>query len=180
MCDDRERLIGYVYDECEADERQRNEQHLAGCLSCRQEIAGLRAVREDLLAWDVPSHASIWRPVTTERVSLHAFIDQLRRQLKLMAGERVALTITLDADWLYRRLLPAASDLVERVGGRLRRWQREHAAPRVLGAVERLLKPHRPRGTLAVAWPTGSMALWMLLMLLGYLVLYYALGERAV
>ena len=69
MCDDRERLIGYVYDECDAPERQRIEEHLAGCLDCRQEIAGLRTVREDLLAWDVPSHASVWRPVTPERVT---------------------------------------------------------------------------------------------------------------
>lgn len=37
------------------------------------------------------------QPVSTESLSLHAFIDQLRRQLKLMAGERAALTITLNA-----------------------------------------------------------------------------------
>lgn len=68
MCQDRERLIGYIYDECEAGERQQIEDHLAGCPSCREEVAGLRAVRQDLLAWDVPSHASIWRPVTETRV----------------------------------------------------------------------------------------------------------------
>jgi hypothetical protein len=69
MCDDRERLIGYIYDECDAAERERIEEHLAGCLDCRQEIAALRTVREDLLAWDVPRHATIWRPVTPERVT---------------------------------------------------------------------------------------------------------------
>ena len=69
MCDDRERLIGYIYDECDAAERQQIEEHLAGCLDCRQEIAGLRTVREDLLAWDVPNHASIWRPETPARVT---------------------------------------------------------------------------------------------------------------
>lgn len=37
------------------------------------------------------------QPVATERVRLHQFIEPLRRQLKLMAGERVALTIALDA-----------------------------------------------------------------------------------
>jgi anti-sigma factor RsiW len=63
MCHDRERLIDYIYDECAAGERQQIEEHLAGCPACRQEVAGLRAVRQDLLAWDVPSHASIWRPV---------------------------------------------------------------------------------------------------------------------
>jgi hypothetical protein len=67
MCDDRERLIGYVYDESDAAERRRIEEHLAGCADCRWEIASLRAVRQDLLAWDVPSHASVWRPVAPVR-----------------------------------------------------------------------------------------------------------------
>ncbi len=72
MCDDRERLIGYIYDECDAVERRRIEEHLVGCPDCRQEIAALRVVREDLLAWDVPSHASIWRPETPARVTWRA------------------------------------------------------------------------------------------------------------
>jgi signal transduction histidine kinase len=37
------------------------------------------------------------QPVATEPLSLHTFIDELRRQMKLMAGERAALTITLGA-----------------------------------------------------------------------------------
>ena len=63
MCDEREQLIGYVYDECSADERGRIESHLASCPACRDEIAGLRHTREDLLAWGVPEHAPVWRPV---------------------------------------------------------------------------------------------------------------------
>ena len=54
MCDERERLIGYVYDECEAAERRAVESHLEECVDCRQEIAALRSVRQDLLAWAVP------------------------------------------------------------------------------------------------------------------------------
>jgi hypothetical protein len=67
MCDDRERLIGYVYDECDGAERRAIEAHLEGCHDCRQEIGGLRHVRQDLLAWDVPSHESIWRPLAPPR-----------------------------------------------------------------------------------------------------------------
>lgn len=37
------------------------------------------------------------QPVASERVRLHDFIEPLRRQLKLMAGERVAMTIALEA-----------------------------------------------------------------------------------
>jgi hypothetical protein len=63
MCDERERLIGFVYDECDADERQTIEEHLESCSTCRKEISGLRDVREDLLAWRVPLHEPVWRPL---------------------------------------------------------------------------------------------------------------------
>ena len=63
MCDERERLIGYVYDECDPAERRVIEEHLEGCGTCRAEIGGLRGVRQDLLAWDVPPHEAVWRPL---------------------------------------------------------------------------------------------------------------------
>lgn len=68
MCEERERLIGYVYDECDATERRVVEQHLETCPTCRTEIRGLRSVRQDLLAWEVPEHAPIWRPIAPVRV----------------------------------------------------------------------------------------------------------------
>jgi anti-sigma factor RsiW len=63
MCDERERLIGYVYDECDPSERRAIEDHLEDCGTCRAEIGGLRSVRQDLLAWDVPPHEAVWRPL---------------------------------------------------------------------------------------------------------------------
>jgi hypothetical protein len=63
MCDERERLIGYVYDDCDPAERRAIEEHLEDCGTCREEISGLRSVRQDLLAWDVPPHEAIWRPL---------------------------------------------------------------------------------------------------------------------
>lgn len=62
MCDDREKLIAYLYDEADAGERRQVEAHLAGCAECREELRGLRAVRQDLLAWEVPDHGSVWTP----------------------------------------------------------------------------------------------------------------------
>src|SRR5579862_1247033 len=67
MCDERERLIGYLYDECDADEKQLVEAHLQSCPTCRDEIAGLQSVRSDLLAWDVPDHGSVWTPFVKAR-----------------------------------------------------------------------------------------------------------------
>lgn len=63
MCDERERLIDYLYGEASGADRAEVERHLADCHVCRAEIGGLRGVREDLLAWDVPAHEPIWRPV---------------------------------------------------------------------------------------------------------------------
>jgi anti-sigma factor RsiW len=55
-------LIGYLYGESTPEERRRMEAHLAECDACREEVAGLRRVREDLLAWEVPEHGSVWTP----------------------------------------------------------------------------------------------------------------------
>jgi anti-sigma factor RsiW len=62
MCDERERLIGYVYGESDPDDRRAIERHLDDCDICRVEIRDLRRTREDLLAWDVPEHGSVWTP----------------------------------------------------------------------------------------------------------------------
>lgn len=68
MCDERERLIGYVYGECDADDRRTIDRHLDECETCRDEIGALRAVRHDLLAWDVPEHGLVWEPFAPARV----------------------------------------------------------------------------------------------------------------
>jgi hypothetical protein len=67
MCEDREQLIAYLYDEVDANERRSVEAHLTGCDECRDELRGLRGVRQDLLAWDVPPHESVWTPFVTAR-----------------------------------------------------------------------------------------------------------------
>jgi len=68
MCDERERLIEYVYDECDAAERERVVRHLETCGGCREEIAALRDTRQDLLAWQVPDHGSVWTPFAPARL----------------------------------------------------------------------------------------------------------------
>jgi anti-sigma factor RsiW len=69
MCDDREKLIAYLYDEADAGERRQVEAHLAGCATCREELRGLRGVRQDLLAWEVPEHGSVWKPFMAPQVA---------------------------------------------------------------------------------------------------------------
>jgi len=69
MCDERERLIGFVYDECDGAEKRVIQSHVEECGTCRAEIAGLRRVRQDLLAWDVPEHETVWRPFAPARAA---------------------------------------------------------------------------------------------------------------
>jgi multicomponent Na+:H+ antiporter subunit D len=82
-------------------------------------------------------------------------------------------TITLDVDWLWRRLGPAVYRALDGPSGRAR----EAVAARTRRAVERFLRTiyrhHGPQGVLARAWPTGSIAFWAVFLLGAYLIFYY-------
>jgi len=62
MCEQRDQLLDYLYDEASAESRRHVERHLEGCDECRDEIRAFRSVREDLLAWGVPNPPSVWTP----------------------------------------------------------------------------------------------------------------------
>ncbi|MGA1456906.1 MAG: Na(+)/H(+) antiporter subunit D [Gammaproteobacteria bacterium] len=82
-------------------------------------------------------------------------------------------SITLDTDWLYRRLAPrwakgilsslerirqSGVNAIHQTGRHLMRWVLHH---------------YGAEGTLARAWPTGSMVLWVAILLGTSLILYY-------
>ena len=69
MCDERERLIEFVYGEADAGARREFEQHLETCGACRGEVSAFGRVRTDLLAWDVPEHGSVWKPFAPARTT---------------------------------------------------------------------------------------------------------------
>jgi len=83
------------------------------------------------------------------------------------------LTITLDLDWLYRVLacaaVSSASNGVAGTDEMMRRWVTRWTAA-LSRQVRRL---HGPQGPLARTWPSGSMALWMMVMLLAILLAGY-------
>ena len=70
-CDDKERLVAFLYGETSDRERAEVEAHLAGCVACAEEVDELRAVRVDLAAWQPPEAELGFRivrePVTTSR-----------------------------------------------------------------------------------------------------------------
>ena len=83
------------------------------------------------------------------------------------------LTITLDVDWVWRRLLPAAWRAVEAVVGAARRTAdaaSDAAGRRLLAALDRHAGA---QARLARTWPVRRMGLSVLIVLLGYLLLYY-------
>ena len=54
ICNDKEALIAYLYDESEPVERERVEAHLASCERCLEELTSLRGVRGTLETWSPP------------------------------------------------------------------------------------------------------------------------------
>jgi multicomponent Na+:H+ antiporter subunit D len=83
------------------------------------------------------------------------------------------LTLTLDSDWLWRRLAPALAAQAAGPINTLKAWV--NRAVQVLGAKTAALvvRHYGSQARMAGTWSTRSMALWMLVVLLGYLLLYY-------
>jgi hypothetical protein len=54
MCEEKEQLVAYLYDDLANGERTRFESHLRTCAECRDELKALRGVRADLAAWAPP------------------------------------------------------------------------------------------------------------------------------
>ena len=82
-------------------------------------------------------------------------------------------TISLDVDWLWREVLPATLEV-----GTLGWITLKNSATGMLeaksSALFALIARHRQAdGLLIRCWPTRSMALWVMVMLLAYLAIYY-------
>jgi hypothetical protein len=118
MCDERERLIEYLYEECDPREKAEVQAHVADCETCRTEIAGLRGVRQDLLAWSVPAVDPMWRPLQPERAApswrdVPAWTFAAAAALVMLAGVTGGLTSRLLAPVSDRAAVNAESALGE-------------------------------------------------------------------
>jgi multicomponent Na+:H+ antiporter subunit D len=80
--------------------------------------------------------------------------------------------LNLDFDWTYRRLLPVAYQRLLGALQPLDRAVREGTATLARDSVAVLFRQHGPRGMLARTWPTGSMVLWVAVLLGAYLLAY--------
>lgn len=82
-------------------------------------------------------------------------------------------TITLDVDWLWRIAGPAVVLSLTRVlHGVLGGFRQGLGAATVL--LRSVISRHRqPDGFLMRSWPSGSMSLWVMVVLMSYLAMYY-------
>jgi hypothetical protein len=53
-CDDKERLVAYLYGESTSDDRRAIDSHLESCRDCAAEVRDLQGVRTTLSAWEPP------------------------------------------------------------------------------------------------------------------------------
>ena len=83
-------------------------------------------------------------------------------------------SVNIDAEWIYRRLLPGTIGQFVRVLVQPVNLAISAISTRLLSlGSEQLFKHHGPQGILARTWPTGSMVLWVAVLLVVYLMLYY-------
>ncbi len=84
-------------------------------------------------------------------------------------------TISLDTDWLYRVVLKKAATGIADLLGVVQERVQQSVMKLLETALARIQRHHGPEGVLARTWPTGSMVLWVAIMLASYLILYYLL-----
>jgi multicomponent Na+:H+ antiporter subunit D len=131
-------------------------------------------------AWPEPLYAILPFTVAYQPYTGTHVIEML--QLLLFSGlaffimlpyMKRTLTITLDWDWFYRRLWPRSLAEVRRVAEPWRLRLRIGSLRRLGTVLGTLFLYHGPQGILARTWATGSMVLWVVILLGIYLVAYY-------
>jgi multicomponent Na+:H+ antiporter subunit D len=80
--------------------------------------------------------------------------------------------VNLDFDWTYRRLLPGMYRRLLATLAPLDHAIRQGMAGMARDTIATLFRQHGPRGLLARTWPTGSMVLWVAVLLGAYLLAY--------
>ena len=81
-------------------------------------------------------------------------------------------SVNLDSDWIVRRLVPRMFGPVTRAFARLWTGILDQLGRRATATLQTVHRHHGPQGILERTWPTGSMALWVAILLALILLLY--------
>jgi multicomponent Na+:H+ antiporter subunit D len=114
-------------------------------------------------------------------------VTHVLAQLQLLALSALAFTwlklagiyppelksVHLDVDWLYRRVAPQAVRTALARLAPIDRALRDQSRALVASSLSSLARHHGSYGVLSRSWPTGSMVIWVAVMLGLSLVLYY-------
>lgn len=82
-------------------------------------------------------------------------------------------SVNLDVEWLYRRVVPHTLRKVVAVMAPIDSSIRSGIIDQFGRLIGGLFRHHGPQGVLARTWPTGSMVLWVAILLVSFLLLYY-------
>ena len=127
-----------------------------------------------------PLYAILPYPVDYQPYTVDHLVTQF--QVLLFAGfaffvmlkqMRRTLTISLDFDWFYRKFFKEIGDEFTGRTSLARGVQEQRALAAIGRVIDNLYRHHGPQGILARAWPTGSMVIWVAVMLGLSLTLYY-------
>ena len=125
--------------------------------------------------WPEPLYALLPYPVDYQPYTTGHVVTQL--QLLIFAGFAFALlirrglypaelrSINLDLDWLYRRFLPSLVGIIAHQTRHAWRGLARLANYRIERTLVLVYRAHGPQGALARTWPTGSMVLWIAVLL---------------
>lgn len=83
-------------------------------------------------------------------------------------------TITLDLDWFWRVAWVEAFRFVERIANGIRDRAGDAVRALLKRVSDELMRHHGAQGVLARAWPTGSMLLWVAVLLAAFMIARYA------
>jgi multicomponent Na+:H+ antiporter subunit D len=86
--------------------------------------------------------------------------------------ERAA--INLDADWIYRRLLPRIWDGLTNAGAAALDTARRVVERGLRGVLSGIYRHHGPEGLLARSWAIDGAVIWVCILLLVCLIVYYS------
>jgi multicomponent Na+:H+ antiporter subunit D len=127
-----------------------------------------------------PLYAILPYPVDYQPYTVGHLVTQL--QVLLFSGfaffvmlkqMRRTLTISLDFDWFYRKFFKEIGNEFTLRTSAAREVHEERAWNALRSLIDNLYKHHGPQGLLARDWPTGSMVIWVAVLLGLSLALYY-------
>jgi multicomponent Na+:H+ antiporter subunit D len=127
-----------------------------------------------LLPWPVDYAPYTWSHVITQtQLLFFSALAFIFLQLRGLYPPELPST-NIDAEYLYRRLAPSATRRIHTLGTQAYQAFQQLGQRWVEGVIDRIQLYYRPGGILNWNWLTGTTALTVAILLVAYLLLYYA------